>query len=100
VLRLQKVTQKSLSDIRWSLMNSAPVVEVELFEGDYHSCAKMLRALMSCIREFSLASRIYELPEGETIETCTCVNRFEISPTVLENILSEADSELGEYHGE
>ncbi|RCS44019.1 hypothetical protein DTL42_17970 [Bremerella cremea] len=100
VLRLQKATQKSLSDIRSSLMNNAPVVEVELFEGDYDSHAKMLRAVMSCMLELSLGCRIYELPEGETMETCSFVDKCEITPTVLENILSEADAELDRQLGE
>ncbi|QDT78577.1 hypothetical protein Mal35_20260 [Gimesia maris] len=100
VLRLQKVTQKSLSDIRSSLSNNTPVIEVELFKGDYDSHAKMLRAVMSCMDELSLGSRIYELPENETMETCAFVDKCEITPTVLENILSEADEELDRQFGE
>ena len=100
VLRLQKATQKSLSDIRSALTNNTPVVEVELFEGDYSSHAKMLRAVMSCMDEVSLGSRIYELPEGETMETCRFIDRCEITVTVLENILSQADAELDRQLGE
>ena len=100
VLRLQKATQKSLSDIRSSLASNTPIVEVELFEGDYDSHAKMLRAVMACMDELSLGSRIYELPEGETMESCGFVDKCEITPTVLENILSEADAELDRQLGE
>ncbi len=94
ILRLQKATQKSLSDIRSSLANNTPIVEVELFEGDYDSHAKMLRAVMSCMDELSLGSRIYELPEGETVDTCVFVHKCEITPTELENMLTSNDADL------
>ena len=100
VHRLHKVTQKSLNDVRTSLVNNAPLLEVELFEGDYDSHARMLRELLACLDELSLGSRIYELPEGETMETCTFVEKCEISPSVLENILNEADAELDRQMGE
>lgn len=100
VLRLQKVTQQSLSNIRTALANNAPIVEVELFEGDYDSHAAMLRGLLSCLDEMSLSSRIYEVPESEMMETCTFVDKCEISPSVLENILNEADAELDRQLGE
>lgn len=100
VLRLQKATQKSLRDIRAALANNTPVVEVEIFAGDYDSNATMLRGVLACVDDLSLGVRIYELPEGGTMETYASVEKCRISPTILENILNEADAERDRQLGE
>ena len=92
LIRLQQLTGRSLNDIRKALTTDSPVVEMELYEGDFDSHAAMLRSILNCIVEFSLRSKIYELPEGETMQKYSFGDKCEISSEVLLNIL-QADEE-------
>ena len=96
---LRRATHHSLGDVRQLLTNSQPIVEVDLFDGNYDAHAQTLRAVLGCIDEFSLWNKIYELPEGSSMSTCTFVDKCEISPNVLRNILDEADAELARQLG-
>ncbi|QDU80464.1 hypothetical protein Pla110_21940 [Polystyrenella longa] len=100
VFRLHKVTQKSLEELRTSLATNAPVIELDLFNSDYDFNAGLLRKVMATLGELSIDSRIYELPEGETIDTCTFLDKCQISTEVLANILNEADAEFDRQQGE
>jgi len=92
--RPHKATGRNLSDIRDALQKNAPIVEVNLFQNDCDSKAAMPRSVLTCIDEFSLSGKIYELPEGKSMKTCKIVDKFEVSETTLVNILNEADAEL------
>ncbi|MCG6157757.1 hypothetical protein [Rubinisphaera margarita] len=100
LLRIQKVTKKSLSEIRSSLVNGNPIVEIVLFKGDYDSHAFMLRSFLSLVDEMSLQARIYELPEGANPTNGAYSEDLEITPVILKNILSAADREIDRQLGE
>ena len=93
VMRLQRLTGRGLNEIRNALTDSSPVVEIDLYEGDFDSHATLLRSVLNCINEFSLRSKIYELPEGQTMKTCSFVDKCEISSEVLLNILRSDEEE-------
>lgn len=59
----------------------------------------MLRRVLETIEVGGIQSRIYELPEGETMESCTFVDRCLISMDVMRHILIQADEEFARQSG-
>jgi len=100
LMSLQRTTGRGLSAIRDAVGHGKPIFEREIFDADYEAHAATIRAIVSCLTNTSIPSRIYELPEGETMETCAFVDKCLISTDVLENILSQADAELDRQLGE
>lgn len=96
LMRLQKATGCSLSEIRGAIREDNALLDVELFDSQYDDHASLLRSVMACVDDFSLNYRIYELPEGES----TVDDRHQIRIDVLRNILNEADAELRRQLGE
>ncbi len=77
------------------MLKNSPIVELELYDGDFEAHTILLRSVVACIEEFALKSRIYELPEGTTLQTCDFANKCQIEPSILLNILRSDESERG-----
>lgn len=94
LIELQKATGRSLSDIRSSLTSGNPIFEHELFDSRYDDHAALIRNVLYVIETNNMKHRIYELPEGETMDSCAFVDRCLVSIEVMRNILNQADAEL------
>jgi hypothetical protein len=60
----------------------------------------MKRSIVGRVENASVLVRIYEIPECETMESCSYVDNCQISIEVLDNILNQADVELDRQLGE
>ena len=94
LMQLKNATGRSLSEIRSAVENETPVVEREIFDEAYDEHAAMLRRVIESIETLELSHRIYEIPEGETMDSCDVVDNCAITIEVLNNILNNADAEL------
>ncbi len=70
------------------------IVEREIFDENYDDHATLIRSVLAVLEDAELRHRIYELPEGSTMETCDFVDRCLVSTEVMRNILNQADTEL------
>jgi hypothetical protein len=91
---LHKLLGGSLVKIRTALLKSAPVIEMELFDGEYEGKAKLLRKMIDCIRRNRILADIYEIPSGATFAKFDFLQESLISLDVLENILDSSDDEM------
>jgi len=93
IIKLQRLTGHSLNDIRDRIRQRRPIFEREIFDAQYVEHASKIRAIVDCLDGASIPNRIYELPEGETMETHPHVSQCQIAIEVLKNILDQADLE-------
>ena len=100
IMRLQRITGRGIAEIRNAITQGEPIFEREIFDSDYEEHAAMIRGIVRHLQEASLPSKIYEIPEGETMESCSFVDECQISIEVLNNILDQADAELDRQLGE
>ncbi|MCG8651521.1 MAG: hypothetical protein MI861_16890 [Pirellulales bacterium] len=75
LMKLQKATSRGLGEIRSAISAGTPIVEREIFEGNFEDHASLVREVLTVLEDGALKHRIYELPEGETMETFV-VDRF------------------------
>lgn len=85
---LQKTLKKPSKQLRQAIEAESPVIELELFDDDYEDHVKMLKRFLKVLAKHKLKSRIYELPEGQTMKTCKFADKCKITPKVLSNILT------------
>ena len=100
LVKIQRVTGRGLSDIRNAIQHGTPIFEREIFDANYEEHASTIRAVIGCLEDASVPSRIYEIPEGETMKSCSFADKCQISAEVLRSILDQADVELGRQMGE
>ncbi len=100
LMALQRATGRGLGELRTAIGRGDPIFEREIFDGDYEEHASVVRAVVRSLEDAAIPSRIYELPEGETMESCSFVDNCQISIEVLNNILDQADAELDRQLGE
>ena len=100
IVGLQRITGRGIAEIRNAIIQGEPIFEREIFDSDYEEHAAVIRGIVRQLQDASLPSRIYELPEGETMESCSFVDQCQISTEVLGNILDQADAELDRQLGE
>lgn len=94
LMELHRTTGRGLGDIRSAISRGEPIFEQEIFGANYEEHGSMIRAIVACLRNASVPCRIYELPEGHTMESCALVDNCRISVQVLTNILDQTDAEL------
>ena len=96
LVALQRATGRGLGELRTAIGRGDPIFERQIFDGDYEEHASVVRSL----EDAAIPIRIYELPEGETMESCSFVDNSQISVEVLNNILDQADAELDRQLGQ
>lgn len=99
LIQLQQATGKSLNDIRSALALRTPIFEHALFDSRYDNHAALIRNVLTVLEANNAKHRIYEFPEGETIESCTFADRCLICIETMRNILNQADAELDRQLG-
>ncbi|MGZ9708607.1 hypothetical protein ACXX81_21660 [Pseudomonas sp. GNP013] len=94
VVKLHRALGISIQSIKDTWAAGLPILEVEIFEGDYQANAQAIRSVLKVIKENSLVAKFYELPYGEQYEGSSSVGTWEISAEVVANILNTADEEV------
>ncbi len=64
-VKLHRALGISLQDIKGRWVNGDPILEEEIFEGDYQQHAALIRAILKVINEEKLTAEFYEIPYGE-----------------------------------
>ncbi|AZF13719.1 hypothetical protein [Pseudomonas sp. R3-18-08] len=94
VMKLHRALGISIQSIKDAWAAGLPIVEIEIFEGDYQANAQAIRSVLKIIKENSLMAKFYELPYGEQYERGSSVGTWEIGAEVVANILNTADEEV------
>lgn len=90
---LHKILGRSLAEIRTSIREHSPIVEIELFQ-QQEETASLLRKIIELVRQYNLAVDVYELPECDKYDSSAVVEQSRISMDVLRGILDSNDEEL------
>lgn len=94
LLKFHQALSISLQSLRDSWISGRPIVEVEIFEGDYQQKSKDIRLLLKIIQGENLSARFYELPFGEQHFGNQKLKKWEIDARLLVGILDVADEEV------
>jgi hypothetical protein len=94
LLMLYKTLELSLQSIKGAWTSGRPVVELEIFEGDYQQKCMVLRSILTILDEYGLGARFYEIPFGEQYVDNPQLDTYEITAKLLGSILDEADKEV------
>ncbi|QJI39400.1 hypothetical protein HKK52_00070 [Pseudomonas sp. ADAK2] len=94
LLKFHKALGLSLQSVRDSWIHGHPVVELEIFEGDYQQKSKDIRLVLKIIDEENLGARFYEIPFGEKYAGNQNLKMWEIDASIVINILDAADKEV------
>lgn len=94
LLMLYKSLGVSFQSIKEAWTSGRPVVELEIFEGDYQQKCMVLRSTLKILDEYSLGARFYEIPFGEQYVDNPQLGTYEINAQLLRSILDEADKEV------
>lgn len=94
LLKFHKTLGVSLHSLKDSWLNERPIVEVEIFEGDYQEKAKIIRSVLKIIHEEHLVSKFYEIPFGEQYAGNSQLQTWEVDAALVGGILDAADKEV------
>jgi hypothetical protein len=93
VMKLHRVLGTSVQLLKAAWSKGEPILEVEIFEGDYQSHAKVIRAVLSVIAEEKLTAEYFGIPYGEQYAGNTKLDVWRIDMNVVSGILESADEE-------
>lgn len=93
-VKICKALGLSLHTLRDSWLNGRPVVEMEIFEGDYLQKSKIIRIVLKIIEEEGLGAKFYEIPFGEKYSEDQKLNTWAINAQAVVAILDAADKEV------
>jgi len=93
-VKLHRALGVSLQDIKERWVSGDPILEEEIFEGDYQQHAALIRAILKVINEEKLTAEFYEIPYGECCVGNMKLDTWRIDAALVEGILLAADEEI------
>ncbi|MFJ3485592.1 hypothetical protein ACIPL1_19705 [Pseudomonas sp. NPDC090202] len=94
LLKFQQILGRPLQDLKGACSGGLPIVEMEIFSGDYQIHAAKIRSVLKVISEENLAADFYEIPYGERYVDNPSLDVWKIDGGVVEGILAAADKEV------
>ncbi len=94
LMKLKNIVGLSLSELRLKISQENPIFQQDILEGETDEHVRVLRNIISFLRETSSSNRIYELPEDETFDSCENVEVHQMDLVSLEKMLIESEAEL------
>jgi hypothetical protein len=94
LIKLQKVLGGTLQSIKHSWIQEQPIIEMEVFEGDYQKKANIVRKTIRVIKEEDLNARYYELPYERKYENNAQMDTCKVTAEFVKDMLTAADDEL------
>lgn len=94
LLELHRILGVSLQDIKEKASSREPIVEVEIFEGEYQAHAKLIRAVIVALKKHNISANYYEIPYGEHYSGNSRLTTWRIDSDNVEGILTAADAEI------
>jgi hypothetical protein len=94
LLELHQILGVSLRELKEKISNREPIVEVEIFDGDYQDHAELIRAVISSLKTHNITADYYEIPYGERYSGNSRLTTWLINSKTVEGILTAADVEI------
>lgn len=94
LMKLQKAIGGTLQFLKSTWMQEQPLIEMEIFEGDYQEKAKVLRGAIKVIEDEDLVARYYELPYDAKYKDDAQVDTWKVSADFVKAMLAAADDEI------
>lgn len=94
IMKLHRSLWVPMQILKTACSENRPIVEIELFEGDYPSHAELIRAVLRIIHEEVLVADYFEIPHGEKYAGSANVEVWRIDFDTVNGILDSADEEF------
>jgi hypothetical protein len=94
LLELHRILGVSLLGIKEKVSNREPIVEVEIFDGDYQAHAELIRPVISSLKKHNITADYYEIPYDEHYSGNSRLTTWLINSETVEGILTAADVEI------
>lgn len=94
LLELHRILGVSLLEIKEKISNRQPILEVEIFDGDYQAHAELIRAVISSLKKHNITADYYEIPYGKHYSGDFRRTTWLINSETVEGVLTAADVEI------
>ncbi|MGA3681608.1 hypothetical protein [Pseudomonas graminis] len=94
LLELHRILGGSLLEIKDKVSNREPILEVEIFDGDYQAHAELIRAVISLLKKHNITADYYEVPYGKHYSGDFRCTTWLINSETVEGVLTAADVEI------
>jgi hypothetical protein len=94
LMSLHRVLNISLKLLQVAFETKLPILEVEIFEGDYQENARLIRSVLKIIGNEKIIAKFYEIPFGERYFGSLNIENWRISLDLVYDILEAADAEI------
>lgn len=99
LLRFQRLFNVSLQSIKSACSTAHPLLEIEIFDGDYQAHADLIRTVLKVVKDENLKADFYELPFGSSYSQGADIKKFKIELRDVEQILEASDDEFEKQQG-
>ncbi|MBF7142697.1 MULTISPECIES: hypothetical protein [Pseudomonas] len=94
LLSFQRLFNVSLQSIKSACSAAHPLLEIEIFDGDYQAHADLIRSVLKVVKDENLKADFYELPFGLNYSQDADIQKFKINLRNVEQILEATDEEF------
>lgn len=94
LMKLHRIIGAPLQQLKSAVLARRPIVELEIFDGDYQERAALIRAVIATLSEGGIVASYYEIPYGQQYSGNVQLSRWKIDSNLVEGILSAADKEV------
>ncbi|MEW4950643.1 hypothetical protein [Pseudomonas asiatica] len=94
LMKLHRVLGVPLLQLKSTILAHEPVLELEIFDGDYHDHAKKIRSVCAVLTAEKVDASYYEIPYGQQYVGNPKLSIWKIDSSLVEGILSAADDEV------
>ena len=100
LMALHRITGRGFADLKRTFGSGRALLAWELFDPSHEDKAGVLRDIAAWLEDHSIRSRIYEFPEGDTLQTPVSSEKFLIGTAGLRALLDHSDREVQRQMGE
>lgn len=94
LMKLHQITGAPLTQLKTAVMAHEPVLELEIFEGNYQERAQLIRAVCDLLKTEKVDASYYEIPYGQQCVGNPQLSLWKIDLNLVEGILDAADDEI------
>ncbi|TDV58961.1 hypothetical protein [Pseudomonas sp. LP_7_YM] len=94
LMKFHRVLGIPVQALKHAWSNGDPILELEIFEGDYQAHAESVRAVLRIISDEGLSAEYFEIPYGERYAGNPKLNVWKIDAELVNGILNAADEEV------
>lgn len=94
LMKLHRVLGVPLLQLKSAMLAHEPVLELEIFDGDYQDHAKLIRSVCNVLAAEKIDASYYEIPYGQQYLGNPQLSTWKIDSNLVEGILRAADDEV------